>query len=101
MEGRIGRLHCNYRVTTGPAAASIARLERVGKDRLAGACARALDGIMEGDSTVWVMRRVSAPLMIDAKAAWDENALALKWAKQISRGAVREIVRGVDGANVV
>jgi hypothetical protein len=101
MEGRIGRLHCRYRIATDSVLPLISRLNEVGREALALSCGRSLDRIMEDDGAVWVVRSVSVPLTMNGKASWDDAALARQWADRIAVAAKREVAKGADGNSVV
>jgi hypothetical protein len=103
MDGRLGRLNCHYRVIAGSAAgvSAAARLDRVAREGLAPACARRLESIMGADPSVYMVRRVNVPLVLNTKAEWDDQVLARQWAAYVTGAAVREVAKGVDTVNVM
>ena len=101
MDGRIGRLHCRYRITADSAVAFVARLAEISREALAVSCGRSLDVLLKGDDTVWIVRRISVPMTVYAKIHWDDGALTSNWADRITIAAMREVAKGSDGTNVV
>jgi hypothetical protein len=101
MEGRIGRLHCRYCISADSALPLIARLDEVGRQALASYCARALDGVMQDNRTVWIVRSVTVPFTLNGKAVRDDTILARQWAERITIAVTREVAKGSDAANVM
>src|ERR1700687_3790714 len=99
MEGRIGRLHCRYRISADSALPLIARLDEVGRQALASYCARALDGVMQDNRTVWIVRSVTVPFTLNGKAVRDDTILARQWAERITIAVTREVAKGSDAAS--
>lgn len=100
MEGRIGRLHCRYRIASESVRPLVGRLNEIGREALASSCARSLDRIMENDGAVWVVRSVSVPLTLNGNAGLDDTAVAGQWADRIAVAAIREVAKGADGDRV-
>ena len=75
--------------------AARARLDLMIRERLAEACERSIEGLMGADTAVYVVRQVRVSLTVNARAVWEETALARKWGKLVGEAAVR-----VAGKNV-
>jgi len=101
MDGRIGRLHCRYRISADSTLPLLTRLDEVGRQALASICADALASVLQEDRTVWIVRSVSVPMTLNPKSVWDDTILAKQWANRITIAATREIAKGSDGANVM
>lgn len=104
MEGTVARLHCRYRVL-GEAAAAPAltrRLEGALRPRLAAALGRSLDRALDGDPTVYCLRRVRSSLALSIAADGDDDVLAEAWGERLAGSAIRTLAADPDdGANLV
>jgi hypothetical protein len=99
MQPYIGRWDCRYRVAGAQpeAAAAVALLERNVRGRVPDAYIAALEGTLQNDPTVYVLRRLHVALSLRVGEIPNEPALAQRWARHLGAATVRKLV--ADGAN--
>jgi hypothetical protein len=72
MEGRIGHLHCHYRILKGHGVSATPttaqRLDALVRERASQVCFAALGDVLEGDTTVYVLREVRCKLGVARQA---------------------------------
>src|SRR5215213_4803618 len=104
MEGRIGRLHCRYRVlgTAQGAARLPPRLDQLVRDEVAGHQAEALATALGDDPTVYVLRRVEARPLVLMTGGDGDPRLAQRWGERLAGAVVHTIAHDAgDRANLV
>ncbi|HEY0111311.1 MAG TPA: hypothetical protein VGB67_16850 [Fibrella sp.] len=103
MDGWIGRLHCRYRVVSeNNSHVARSRLDRVARDNLSQAWAKALDSALGDDPTVYVLRRVKYQMLLNNRSDMSDVQLARRWGERLSGAVVQTITSDLnDGANLV
>jgi hypothetical protein len=103
MDGRIGRLNCRYLVAAPSAEAElVTRLDRVARDLLADSLMTALNCALAHDSTVYVMRKIKAELVLDSESFTADTQIAAQWGESLARAVTRTIARDrSDATNLV
>jgi hypothetical protein len=104
VNGRIGRLHCRYRVVgaNGSANGVAKRLDRLAQERVARALEDALEQALSSDPTVYVLRKVNAQLGLRLNGELPDTRLAQRWGERLAGAIMLTIARNPDdGANLV
>jgi hypothetical protein len=104
MDGRIGHLHCRYRLigARGSAGVVTARLDRLAQERVAEALEDALDQALGEDPTVYVLRQVEARLALGVGGVPTDARLAQRWGERLAGAVVHSIAHDPnDGINLV
>jgi hypothetical protein len=104
VDGRIGHLHCRYRVigARDAAGAVTAHLDHLAQERVAEVWAAALDQALGDDPAVYVLRRVEARLALGMAGGQDDAHLAQRWGERLAGAVVHSIARDPDdGTNLV
>src|SRR5215472_14041850 len=99
----IGRLDCHYLVPREhPWPASVtSELDAIVATRLANACGRVIDRVLEPrDPAVWVIRRLEFSLSLDPGCA-EQDEIAAAWGACLAKAIARLIALGPDGATVL
>jgi len=93
MEGSIRHLHCQYRIIggRGVVGASPAILDSLARTGLTDIYAEALNHVLGDAPTVYVLRRVSAPMLFAARAELSDPRLARRWGEQLAGAVLRQI----------
>ena len=102
MDGRVAHLHSRYRVfgARGEVAReTAARLEVIKRERLSAALTDALEAALDGEESVYVLRRVRARVGLTLNETTDTR-IANRWGEQLAGAVVRALASG-DGANLV
>jgi hypothetical protein len=103
MDGRIGQLHCRYRVLGERAAAPriSARLERVAREELLRSYETALHDAFGDDPAVIVVRQVDAGWVLSLDQVPTDAQLAQHWGRQLAGSVVRRVATARDDAAAV
>ncbi|HEY0606887.1 MAG TPA: hypothetical protein VGD58_28465 [Herpetosiphonaceae bacterium] len=102
MHGRIHNLRYHYRTIGAPGTANVlkSRLDRLGKQQVAEACAEALDQAMGDDPTVYVIRRVTSRLALRSRLT--DEQIARSWGRQMAKAIMQRLAgTGDDSSQVV
>jgi hypothetical protein len=93
MNGRIGHLHCRYRIIggRGSAGASPATLDHLARERVIESYAEALSSVLGDTAAVYVVRRVEVPRWFAAKADLSNPRLARRWGERMAAAVLRHI----------
>src|SRR5262245_30885252 len=96
MDGRIGHLHCRYRIIGGRGSDASAQmiLDRVARGRVAESYDEALGEVLGDSPAVYVVRRVSAPILFAAKANLADPRLERLWGARLAGAVLRHIAEG-------
>jgi len=100
VDGRIGHLHCRFRLLGGPARAAAigSRLERIARNGLERAYAEALEQALGDDQRVHVIRRLEVKSALSLEELPNDVALSESWSRKLVRAVTGTIQRGGDGA---
>lgn len=99
---RVGALDALYLVAEGhPSPQRLARhLDDVVRKELPAALRAMLMPLLKSnDPALWFIRRLDVP--VDVNAAWEPDAIARCWARQISRTLAQDLSGAGDGSNVI
>src|SRR4051794_33155169 len=99
---RVAALDAVYLVAEGhPSPERLARqLDDVVRKELPAALRTTLMPLLKSnDPTLWFIRRLDVP--VDVNAAWEPDAIARSWARQISRTLAQDLCGAGDGSNVI
>jgi hypothetical protein len=103
MEGRIGHLHCHYRIlaVSDAAQATAARLDRVVREQMPEACAAALEQALDDDPAVYVLRHLDMQVMLNMEGDLTDVRLAQRWGQHVARAALRVIAQDAQGSTML
>ena len=99
---RVAALDVVYLVAEGhPSPERLARqLDDVVRKELPAALRTTLMPLLKSnDPTLWFIRQLDVP--VDVNAAWEPDAIARSWARQISRTLAQDLCGAGDGGNVI
>jgi hypothetical protein len=98
MDGRIGLLHCRYRVPGPPSASAAgpARLQQLALGPLLDAYAAALDAALGDDTAVYVLRRVDVALTLAPQPDQADAEIAGRWGRRMAGAVLRSVAHGTD-----
>jgi hypothetical protein len=99
---RVAVLDATYLVAEGhPSPERLARhLDDVVRMELPAALRTTLMPLLKpNDPTLWFIRRLDVP--VDVNGAWEPDAIARSWAREISRTLVQDLSGAGDGSNVI
>lgn len=93
MDGRIGHLHCDYRILGNPTAADVlvTRLQRLVCEQLAAHYAAALDQALGNDPAVYVLRQVDFGITLLVTDHMTDLQLAEQWGARMAGVVMRRI----------
>src|SRR5262245_8475829 len=96
MDGRIGHLHCRYRIIGGRGSDGSAQmiLDRLARGRVAESYAEALGKVLGDSPAVYVVRSVSAPILFASKANMADPRLERLWGERLAGAVLRHIAQG-------
>ena len=99
MDGRIGQLHCRYRVPSGQEGATglTTRLDRVARENLAECYGQALDQALGDDSAVYVVRQIETRLAMILDGQASDAAIAERWGICLAAAVARAIASRETG----
>ncbi|MBS1789195.1 MAG: hypothetical protein JST85_15830 [Acidobacteria bacterium] len=103
MNGRIGHLHCRYRIIggRGSAGATSVMLDRLAVEDMPEAYDAALDKVFGDDPAVYVVRRVEAePVFVPGNRLTDPRLTRI-WGERLAGAVVRAIARDTDDGDKV
>jgi hypothetical protein len=103
VDGLVARLHCRYRVF-GDRSAAVRlsrRLDEAVRPRLAAALEAALDQALDGDPSVYVLRRVRSAVALGIGAGTGDDELVRAWGERLAGSVVRTLAADPGGGELV
>lgn len=104
MDERIGHLHYRYSIIGGRGSAGTAPmiLDRLARERVTESYAEALKQVLGDTATVYVIRKVSAPMLLATKADLADPRLERRWGERLAGAVVRHLAaEDYDSHNVI